>query len=302
MKTLQIPRMLTKREVGLGQRATRWEWLRHLLRGWPFQFLMFPYLIAVLFPIAWLIYSSFKTTREFFTSVWSLPQVPQWDNYVRAWAKAGVSQYFANSVWVTTLSLGGTLLLGAAAAYVLSRFNFRGRQLIYLLFVAGLWIPSIVGLIPLFFLLLDLRLLNSHLGLILVYMASCMPFTVFVLQGFFRTLPSELADAAEVDGCSPIATFFRVMLPLVRGGLITVAIFDFLSIWNEYLYALVFISEPSLRTLPLGVANLYIVNRYHSDWPALLAGVVIVMIPSFLIYALFQSQFREGVTMGARKG
>jgi N-acetylglucosamine transport system permease protein len=263
---------------------------------------MVPYLAAVLYPMVWLVISSLKTNRELFTGVWALPQTPQWDNYVRAWERAGISHYFLNSAVVTACSLVGTVVLGAAAAYVLSRFTFPGSQAIYLLFVTGMTVPSFVGVIPLFFLLLDIGLLDTRLGLIAVYVAMNLPFTIFVLYGFFRSLPSELADAAEIDGCSPAGAFLRVMLPLARGGVLAVAIFDFIAIWNEYLYALVLISDPALRTLPLGVANLYVVNRYHADWTALLAGLVIVMIPSFVVYALFQSQFREGVTLGARKG
>jgi N-acetylglucosamine transport system permease protein len=271
-------------------------------RGWPYQLFLFPFLIAVVFPMIWLFYSSLKTNRELFTSVWALPSVPQWDNYVRAWSTAGISEYFINSITVTGFALTATLFLGACAAYVLARYSFPGSHIIYIGFAAGMMIPTFVGIIPLFFLMKDLGLLDSHLGLISVYVATNLPFTVFVLYGFFRTLPSELSDAAEIDGCSPIGVFFRVMLPLARGGIVAVAIFDFISIWNEYLYALVLISNPKLRTLPLGVANLYIVNRYHADWTALLAGLVIVLIPSFLVYTFFQSQFSEGITIGATKG
>jgi len=273
-----------------------------IFHGWPYQLIMIPYLVAVVFPLCWLVYSSLKTNRELFTGVWNLPEVPQWENYLRAWEKAGVSQYFSNSLIITSLALLGTVFLGSIAAYALARYPFPGSQVIYLAFIAGMMVPSFVGIIPLFFLMNDLGLLNTRPGLIIVYIAVNLPFTVFVLYGFFRTLPSEFADAAEIDGCTPIGTFFRVMLPMARSGILTVAILDFITIWNEYLYALVLISDQKLRTLPVGVANLYIVNRYHADWTALFAGLVIVMVPCIVVYILFQSQFREGITVGARKG
>jgi len=276
--------------------------LSRLLRGWPYQILLLPYLFAVVFPMIWLGYSSLKTNLELFTSAWALPQAPRWDNYVRAWSKAGISQYFLNSVLVTGFSLVFTLLLGAMIAYALARFSFPGSQLLYSLFVAGMFIPSFIGIIPLFFLMKDLGLLNTRQGLIAVYIATNLPFTIFVLHGFFRTLPSELADAAEVDGCSPIGAFFKVILPLARSGLVVVAIFDFMTIWNEYLYALVLISDAKLRTLPVGLANLYVLSRYNADWTEMLAGLVILMIPTLIVYIFFQNQFREGVTLGAQKG
>jgi len=276
--------------------------LGQIIRDWPYQLLMAPYFVAVIYPLFWLICSSLKSNRELFISTWSLPEVLQWGNYARAWRKAGISQYFFNSVLVTGLALTGTIFFGALTAYALARYKFPGSKLIYLFFVAGIMMPMIIGIIPLFFLMKDLGLLNSRVGLILVYVAKNLPFTIFVLHGFFRSPPSELMDAAEVDGCTPIGTFFRVMFPIAREGIIVVAIFDFIAIWNEYMYALVLISDSELRTLPLGVANLYIVGRYHADWTMLLAGLVIVMIPSFVVYIFLQGRFREGITLGAKKG
>jgi N-acetylglucosamine transport system permease protein len=276
--------------------------LSKLMRGWPYQLVLVPYLLVVIFPMVWLVYSSFKTNLELFASSWKLPVVPQWNNYINAWTQAGISKYFFNSVLVTTVSLVSTILLGSMVAYALSRFNFPGSQFLYSFFVAGMFIPPFIGIIPLFFLLHYLRLLNTLQGLMLVYTATNLPFTIFVLYGFFRTLPTELSDAAEVDGCSPIGAFFRVIFPMARSGLLVVGIFDFMTIWNEYLYALVLISDTKLRTLPVGVASLYVLSRYNADWTKMLAGLVILMIPTLIVYLIFQNQFREGITMGARKG
>lgn len=276
--------------------------LSSLSIGWPYQLVLIPYLLAVLFPMVWLIYSSLKTNLELFSGSWKFPAVPQWGNYVNAWTDAGIGKYFSNSVLVTTVSLVLTVLLGSMVAYALAKFSFPGNKFLYSVFVAGMFIPPFISIIPLFFIMDTLGLLNTLRGLVLVYTAANLPFTIFVLYGFFRTLPTEISDAAEVDGCSPIGAFFRIILPMARSGLLVVSIFDFMTIWNEYLYALVLISDDKIRTLPVGVASLYIISRYKADWTKMLAGLVILMIPTLIVYLIFQRQFREGITMGAKKG
>jgi ABC-type glycerol-3-phosphate transport system permease component len=163
-------------------------------------------------------------------------------------------------------------------------------------------VPTQLALVPLFFLVNAIHLLDTYTGLILVYIAFSLPFTIFVLTGFFRTLPHELAEAALIDGCTHPQAFWRVMLPIAKPGLVTAAIFNFLGIWNEYLFALVLISSERLRTLPLGLANLLMVTHYESNWGALFAGLVMVMIPTLVVYALLQGQLTKGITAGALKG
>lgn len=260
------------------------------------------YAAAVVLPMVWLFYTSLKNNQEIFASAWRLPHVPHWENFVSAWVRAGIGRYFLNSVLVTTISVALILLVSAMAAYALTRFRFRGNRFIFFAFLAGLMVPSQLALVPLFFLVNGMGLLDTYAGLILVYIAFSLPFTVFVLSGFFRTLPHELAEAALIDGCTQIQAFWRVMLPLAKPGLITAAIFNFLGIWNEYLFALVLISSERLRTLPLGLANLLMVTHYENDWGALFAGLVMVMIPTLAVYCLLQGQITKGITVGALKG
>jgi N-acetylglucosamine transport system permease protein len=260
------------------------------------------YAAVVILPMIWLLYTSLKSNREIFASAWGLPATPHWENFVYAWVRAGIGRYFLNSVFVTVVSVALILLVSAMAAYALTRFSFRANRLIFYAFLAGLMIPTQLALVPLFFLINGMRLLDTYTGLIVVYIAFSLPFTVFVLSAFFRTLPHELAEAALIDGCTQTQAFWRVMLPLAKPGLVTAAIFNFLGIWNEYLFALVLISSERLRTLPLGLANLLIVSHYESDWGALFAGLVMVMIPTLLAYSLLQGQLTKGITVGALKG
>ena len=260
------------------------------------------YSVIVVFPMIWLIYTSFKSSRELFASAWALPNVWRWSNYVRAWHEAQIGEFFVNSVYVTVITVVLQVTVGAMASYVLARFRFTLNRPIYYFFLAGMMFPIFLGLVPMFFLLRDIGLLDTHQGLISIYVASGIPFTVFVLTAFFATIPRELEEAGLIDGCSVYGVFWRIMLPLAKPGLITVAIFTFISIWNEYVLALVLISSSKLRTLPLGVANLMMITHYKTDWGALFAGLVVVMMPTLLAYIFLQKRLTKGITVGALKG
>jgi N-acetylglucosamine transport system permease protein len=188
------------------------------------------------------------------------------------------------------------------ASYSLAKYKFKGSSLLYYLFLAGLMFPIFLGLVPLFFLMKHLALLNSHLGLILVYAAFGLPFTVFVLTAFFRTIPTTIMEAGIMDGCSHFRLYWSIMLPLAKPGLTTVGIFTFISIWNEYILALVLLSSSHLRTLPLGIAVLQFVQFYEVDFGTLFAGLVIVMLPTLVCYIILQNQITKGITVGAVKG
>lgn len=263
--------------------------------------MLIAYTILVAYPMFWLLCASMKTSREIFENPWSLPSAFRLDNYVTAWVQADIGRYFINSVLVTTVSMILILLTGSMAAYALSRYLFRGRSIIHGLFISGMMFPVFLGIVPLFFLLQKLKLWDTHAGLILVYVAYSLPFTIFILTGFFKSLPYELAEAAMLDGCSQFGIFWRIMLPLAKPGLIAAAIFNFLGIWNEYPLALVILSRNELTTLPLGIANLVSVQNYRADWGALIAGLVIVLIPSLIVYLLSQRHITAGLTAGALK-
>ena len=265
------------------------------------------YLLWVVYPMLWVAYSSLKPDDAIFRDAFALPSldVLQWGNYRQAWREAHFGEYFVNSVLVTSGSVAAILLLGSMTAYALSRFYHPLGNALYALFLAGLMVPVQLSIIPLFFELRAVGLLNSKLGLILVYTANGLPFAIFILAGFFRALPRSLYEAAVVDGCSEVSAFWRVMLPLARPGLITVAIFQFIGIWKEYFFAFMFTSgarSEDVRTLPLGLGNLSVAAQYHTDYGMLFAGIVMVTLPILFIYLLLQKHLVKGITAGALKG
>jgi N-acetylglucosamine transport system permease protein len=261
-------------------------------------------------PLLWAIVSAFKTNTEFLTSPWGLPSVPQLDNFARAWTAANIGQYFVNSVIVVAISVPLTMLFGAMAAYVLSRYEFPGNRVIYFAFVGGLIFPVFLALVPLFFVVRNLGTipvlgeflgLNSFLSLALVYVAFSMPFTVFFLTAFFRTQPTSIAEAAIIDGCSHFGLFFRVMLPMAKPGLISVGLFNVLGHWNQYVLPVVLMNETDKKVLAQGLASLAISQGYRADWTALFAGLVIALLPVLIVYVLFQRQVQAGLTAGVLK-
>jgi len=265
------------------------------------------YFLVVVYPMVWLLYTSLKTDKSIFLDPFELPEWGnlQWTNFANAWTKGNFGSYFGNSVIMTVATVLLTVLLSAMAAYALSRFQFRGARPLFFYFLAGLMIPLQLAIVPLFFQMRDMELLNSRFGLLTVYVAFGMPFSVFILTGFFKSLPTELYESALIDGAGEIKAFWTIMLPLARPGLITVAIFTFLGTWNEFFMAFMFLSgkgSEHLRTLPLGLANLTIVSQYRSDWGMAFAGLVLVMLPTLLVYAVLQKHLSKGITMGALKG
>lgn len=264
------------------------------------------YAAWTLLPMVWVAYSSLKTDTAILRDPLAPPTWAEADfgAYERAWRGAEIGDAFLNSAFVTAAAVGLILALGAPAAYALSRFRLPLGKAAYALFLAGLMIPAQLAMVPLFFELRALGLLDSRLGLVLVYAANGLPFAVFILAGFFRGLPRTLYEAAVVDGCGEFAAFWRVMLPLARPGLVTVAIFQFIGIWKEYFFAFMLVGggEGGARTLPLGLANLAITAQYGGDQARLFAGLVLVTLPILVIYTLLQRQLVGGIAAGALKG
>jgi N-acetylglucosamine transport system permease protein len=258
--------------------------------------------ILVVIPILWVFLASFKNTTEIFSSPWSLPAHLRFENWGRAWTKAHVGRYFLNSVLVVGLSVFGTMLLGSMAAYVLARYRFFGNRVIYYMFVSGLAFPVFLALVPLFFIVKNLGLLNSYTGLILVYIAYSLPFTVFFLTAFFKTLPNSVAEAAMMDGASHTRLFFRIMLPMAKPGMISVAIFNIIGSWAQYLLPVVLIAgAPDKWVLTQGIATININAGYEADWSGLFAAISLSILPMIIVYAIFQRQIQAGLTAGAVK-
>ena len=258
--------------------------------------------VIVIFPMIWMIYSSLKTDQELFFSPWAPPMELQWDNFARVWTKAHVGDYLLNTLIVVIPALLLTLIISAMAAYVLARFEFVGRRFLFYMFLSGMLFPVFLALVPLFSLVNQLKMLNTFHGLILVYIAYSLPFTIFFLTGFFKTLPTEIEESAIMDGANPYQVFFKVMLPMASPGLISMGIFNFLGMWNQYVLPLVLISDESKYMLSQGLAFMLFKQFYENDWSALFAALTIIMVPTLIVYITFQKQIQDGITTGALKG
>jgi len=272
--------------------ATRWSPI--------VQVVLFANAVLVLAPMVIMGLSAFKTTQEIFQNPVGLPASWRLDNFSRVWVQAHFAQYFRNSVVVTVASVVIILALGAMAVYALGRFRFKVNDLLYLYFLSGLMLPIRLGIIPLFILMRDLGLLNTHWALILIYAASGLPSAVFILTGFFRTLPSDLDSAARIDGAGEWLIFRRIMLPLVRPAVVIVAIYNLIPVWNDFFFPLVFIQSDRLKTLPLGMTAFF--GQYYTDWATLFAGLTLAALPVIALYVLLSQHFIRGLTAGAVKG
>lgn len=276
------------------------------VRGWIARILINAFLLfwalIVIFPMVWLLYSSLKTDQQIFFNPWLLPDTPHWENFRRAWVEAHIGQYFFNSIVVVLPAVALTLFLSALAAYILGRFPFPGNRAIFYLFLSGMLFPVFLALVPLFFLVRDLGMLSTYQGLILVYVAYSLPFSIFFLTGFFRTLPSELHEAAIIDGANQFQVFFRIMLPLAQAGLVSIGIFNVLGMWNQYILPLVLMTKSSRYVLTQGLAYMLHQQYYQNDWSGLFAAVTLVMVPTLIVYILFQNKIQKGITVGALKG
>jgi ABC-type glycerol-3-phosphate transport system permease component len=265
------------------------------------------YAAWLVFPMVWVAYSSLKDDDQIFRDTFALPALGalRTDNYARAWSEAHFGEYFFNSVLVTVSSVVLIVALGSMAAYALARFYHPASRVVFGLILAGLTIPAQLAVVPLFFELRAVGLLNSRLGLILVYTANGLPFAIFILSGFFKALPRSLHEAAIVDGCGEFDAFRRVLLPLARPALVTVAIFQFIGVWKEYFYAFMLVSGDTTgdaRTIPLGLANLSIAAEYRTEYGMLFAGIMLVTIPILVVYVLLQRHIVRGIAAGALKG
>ena len=256
---------------------------------------------TVVLPLLWVCVTSLKQGHEIFKSPWGMPVSAQWVNYANAWNQGGIGRFFWNSVLITC----GTLLIlipsGAMAAYIFARYPFWGSKPLFGGFLGGMMFPHFLVIVPLFFLLKNLNLYDDKFGLVLVYVAYSLSFTVFVLTGFFQSLPEELAEAAMMDGCGHAGTFWKVMLPLAKPGLIVVGVFNAIGLWNEYGLALVLVPSRANWTLPKGTADIAMTNQYSGDWGALFAALVITMIPVLIVYWIFRDKIHETMLAGAIK-
>ena len=255
--------------------------------------------LLVIVPFLWALLASAKDSREIFGDPWSLPETWRWSNFAEAWERGGVGDYLLNSIVVVTGGVLLTMLLGSMVAYVLARYEFRGNRVIYYLFAAGMMFPVFLAIVPLFFVVQGLGMLSTYHGLILVYVAYSLPFTVFFMHAFFRTLPTTIAEAAIMDGCSHTQVFFRVMLPMAKPGLLSIGIFNVLGQWNQFV--LPSFLSPEKPVLAQGIATLLAQQRYEGSWGILFAALAIAMVPVVIVYLIFYRQIQAGLTAGTLK-
>ncbi|MEG1848016.1 MAG: carbohydrate ABC transporter permease [Lachnospiraceae bacterium] len=253
--------------------------------------------------IGWVICASFSTSAEIFSDhMFAYETGLHFENYANAWSSQNVSVFFLNSMIYTLVSCTLIILIAAPAAYVLSRFVFRLNTMIQNMFALALGIPVIMIIMPLFSLITALDMNNNRALIIFLYIAMNVPFSIFFLLAFFKKLSFTYEEAAAIDGCSPMKTFWKIMLPLAQPGIITVTIFNFITIWNEYFMSMLFANKSKVRPVAVGLFNMVQSMRYTGDWGGMFAAVVIVFLPTFILYLFLSEKIIAGVTGGAIKG
>jgi raffinose/stachyose/melibiose transport system permease protein len=254
--------------------------------------------LVELYPIFLMLTNSLRSDLDIVSSPLGLPTDPQFGNYAEIWERSNFPAYFVNSVYVTGTAVLLLLFVASMAAYYLARFQFRWSKVLLMLFMLGLTLPLKLAVVPLFTMMQSLNLLDSRNGLVLVLAAERLAFAIFVLYGFFLTLPRQVEEAAMVDGANVWQVYRRIALPMMRPALATVAIVSIVSMWNEFFFPLVFIRSDELRTIPLGM--LTIVGEFQTEWALLFAGLTLSSIPMIIAFVVLARQFMDGLTEGIK--
>lgn len=263
-------------------------------------FLIIFFAVYTLFPLLWLFISSFKTNYELLSSPFSLPAKWQFQNYVNALSQAGLGRMLLNSVIVGIVATVLNTVVASMAAYCISRYRFRGREKLFTIFTAGILVPLNALMVPYFVIITKLGLYDTYGGMVLLYCAIGIPMSTFIIRGLMDSIPIDIEEAAYIDGCGFFGRFWHIIFPLSRTGVVTAATFEFLSCWNEFVFANLIISSEKLRTIQVGIR--YFTNQFSTDYVSMYAAIVISIVPSILGYVLFQEQIISGMTSGAVKG
>ena len=269
--------------------------------------------ILILVPVLWVIVASVKATPEHYGSPWALPTHIHWQNFADAWTKANMGGYMLHSVTITALALAILLVVALPASYCLARFKFVGRKLLSTCFMAGLFINVNYIVVPIYLMLSDgdkwLRttlgsaiLLNNHVVVAIVYAATALPFTIYLLSGYFATVPHDFEEAAYVDGAGYTRTMVQVIFPMAKPSIITVILFNFLSFWNEYIIIKTLVTQRDMWTLPAGLLNLMQAQQSAAEYGPMYAGLVLVILPVIILYICVQKNLTKGMTVGGLKG
>ncbi|MBY8870306.1 carbohydrate ABC transporter permease [Micromonospora sp. PLK6-60] len=256
--------------------------------------------LGTIYPLLFTANVAMKTRRDYVLDRFALADALRWDNIATAWNSVGMGRYFVNSLLVVTSSVVLLLLLGSMAGFALSQLRFRGSSALFLGCLAGLFVPFQVIMVPLARIMADTALIDTYPGLVLVYVAQFLPFTVFLMTSYYRAIPPEIIDAARIDGSSVYGVYRRIMLPLGTPALLSVGILDALFCWNDVLMSLVMMPSAEHRTLMIGVTSLR--GQYSDDIPTFASGVLIAAVPVLVVYLFLQRQIADGVAAGSTKG
>ena len=254
---------------------------------------------VILYPLVWMVYSSFKSNDDIFSDVFALPQALYLGNYQTVFSEGAMGTYFKNSLLISVTSVAGLLAFSALAAYAFATFEFRAKNVLFVVFLLGLMVPPQALIISGFKLMSVLQLIDTYWALIFTYFGWT-SFGILVLRNFFQSVPKEIRDAAKVDGAGHWQLFTRIMLPLARPSLATIAIFNFMWVWNEFIYPLVYTQSNDKYTVPLGV--LFLNSQYNIEWGLQMTGLTVATLVPLLVYLIFQRQFVRGIMAGALKG
>ncbi len=261
--------------------------------------LLAAYGVVAVGPLVFMLLQSFRPSQEIFNDPLGLPTSLYLDNYKEAWTEARFATYFTNSVLVVVAGVVLCTVVSAMAAYPLARYSFRGNGVLTAYFIAGLTLPIELAVVPIFYLLGSFGMVDSRFGLMLVYAATGIPFSVFILAAFFRSLPRDLEEAARLDGAGEFRIFLRVMLPLIKPALATVAIFQFVQLWNDFFFPLILLRSTDKYTLPVGLTNFF--GEYQTDWGAVFAGLVITTGPLVILFLFLTRHIVSGLVAGMGK-
>jgi len=263
---------------------------------------LFLWALSIIFPVAWIFFQSLKTNIEFFQDVWKLPAAAQWVNYKKAWNSIGISRSLLNTLIVVGSSMVLGISLTTMNAYAFTRLKWRNKGIIWSIIMLSLYLPGVNALVPQYIIMRTLHLTNSLGGLIILYSLGQNVFDLMVLGSFMQTIPKELEESAFMDGATVYKVFKKIIVPLSVPGIVTIAIFKFITLYNDFLGPFIYLGDEKYHTI--GV-NMYYANQlmqYKADWVSLCAGIIITMIPTIIVYILFQKRIVEGATLGAIKG
>lgn len=269
--------------------------------------------IMIIVPVFWVFMASVKENAEFYRTPWALPEGFYFQNFIDAWESANMGSYMLNSLFVTAVGIFLLVIIALPASYVLARFKFKSNKFWNILFMAGLFINVNYIVVPIFLMLNDgdaflykvfgtTFFMNNLFVLAVVYAATALPFTIYLLSGYFKTLAKDYEEAAYVDGAGYFRTMVQIIIPMAKPSIVTVILFNFLAFWNEYIISMTLLTKPELKTLPVGLMNLMAAQRSAVQYGKMYAGLVIVMLPTLLLYMCVQKKLTQGMTVGGLKG